>query len=210
MVWAGLQVSLVQCHLLPIQVELAGIDFPSPVLPTWAFLCAGCSADFKGSVFWAPWGCLMDMGTLRGWMTLNKRGNCAAKQIWVWIQSLNKPASLDILNPSSFICENWKYIWSISLIIRLLLGYLIQSYQLFMASTCFERSGNAHCTFKNITFGRHIINGSYSSKSLSQRWIKDREMENRTMQGHFCDPCCMLDFAHSLSPRQIEFVDTEF
>ena len=38
MVQAELQVSLVQCHLLPIQVELAGTDFSSPVLPTQAFL----------------------------------------------------------------------------------------------------------------------------------------------------------------------------
>lgn len=50
------------------------------------------------------------------------------------------------------------------------------------------------------------MNGRYNSKSLSERWSWDREMENRVVQGHFC----VLDFAQSWSPRQIESVDTEF
>ena len=43
MVEAELQVSLVQCHLFPIQVELAGTDSSHPALPTQVFLLAMCS-----------------------------------------------------------------------------------------------------------------------------------------------------------------------
>lgn len=53
-----LQVSLVQCHLLPIQVKLAETGFFSSTLPTQEFLLAMCSVHFKRSVSRSPWGCL--------------------------------------------------------------------------------------------------------------------------------------------------------
>ena len=63
MVEAELQVSLVQCHLFPIQVELAGTDSSHPALPTQVFLLAMCSlrTHFQMSLRLPA-----DQGTVRG------------------------------------------------------------------------------------------------------------------------------------------------
>lgn len=121
MVQAELQVSLVQCHLLPIQIKLAGTDFSSPVLPTQAFLLAMCPTVSKRSVSGFLGAPCKQGYPRRGWhkkARLWKQdksgfGSSLEQAVWAWTLWIH------------FFCERWKWrIWSLSLI----LGHLVQNY----------------------------------------------------------------------------------
>lgn len=124
MVQAELQVSLVQCHLLPIRVELAGTDFSSPVLPTQTFLLALCSADFKDQSSESPRGCLQ-IRVPGGRMTLKKkkRGNHTSKT----------KLGLDTVFNFKQVCElrhsepQFLHLWKLEIYIKYLSWHMIVS-----------------------------------------------------------------------------------